>query len=156
MTDDSNLDARLRALEADGWRLRVCHTLRKPDRDDASVRSFHADSLESVVKRVEQEVRTAPKRRVQETAALPRGWVALPPHEARPDEWVHSAEKMVSGKPQKQSASSASGLQRACREFDDHRARSKPDIDPEMERRLASSNIATGLVSSETYRRNTN
>ena len=70
MTDD--LNGRLAALSKSGWVLRICYTLRRRDKkDEASWQSYHADTLQSVVKRVEQEVRT-PKRPVEAVEPQPK------------------------------------------------------------------------------------
>jgi hypothetical protein len=148
----SELDARLAALREAGWTLtsRETYKLSRPDRDN-SVRSFHGEELEELVRRVEAATLPKPK------SALPPGWVALTPVEPRPGESVHSAERLFPGDPKavRQSAGSAAGLVKACRAYDQHRAASpKPAIavDPEMARRMAATPVHTGLSSTHNYR----
>jgi hypothetical protein len=149
----SDLDSRLEVLREAGWSLtsRETFKLSRPDRDN-SVRSFHGEELEELVRRVEAATLPKPK------SALPPGWVALTPVEPRPGETVHSAERLFENdpKPVRQSAATEAGLLRACRSYDEHRAASVTTgtvigVDPETALRLRASSVHTGLSSTGNY-----
>ena len=73
---------------------------------------------------------------------------------------LFTAERIFPGnaKPVRQSAATERGLLQAVESYERHKSgdstKGTVTVSPDMARRLAASNVATGLVSTETYRTN--